>query len=408
MRPHGLDRNIPLLYLFLFFRDGQIWIPVWVVFLTVERGFSLTEVTAAEGLFLLCLIALEVPTGAVADNWGRKWSLALGALVLAVAVLIFAFAESFPVLLASFLLWSLASALMSGADMALAYDTLVAIGREREYERLAGRSVALSFAAAALATLIGGAVAGLLDIRVTIFIGAGTCLLAAVTAVALSEPRAVAHEHRPGLISTVRLAFGEVWKVRDVRTVVLLAGVGVAGIEGVQYLTQPYLHARGVEIGVLFSVLQVPMMVMGMLGGLLAARVGQHANGVRLLVALLLAGIASYAMLAVAPGLTAYAALPLLMGLAACVMPIASGYVNRRIGPERRATVLSIQGMVQSLTLAGLAPAIGAVTDGPGLPWAFVASGTVTAVAVAAFGPAALARARSAGPRPSLPAFADD
>ena len=61
-------------------------------------------------LFLLGLILLEVPTGAVADNWGRKWSLVLGALVLALAVLIFAYAETFPVLLTSFLLWSLASA----------------------------------------------------------------------------------------------------------------------------------------------------------------------------------------------------------------------------------------------------------------------------------------------------------
>ena len=74
----------------------------------------------------------------------------------------------------------------------------------------------------------------------------------------------------------------------------------------------------------------------------------------------------------------------------------------------RRATVLSIQGMVQSLTMAGLAPAIGATTDGPGLPWAFVASGSVIAVAVVAFGPAALARTRRPDLRPALPAFADD
>ena len=67
------------------------------------------------------------------------------AAVLGVAVLIFAFTQSFAVLLASFLLWSVASALMSGADMALLFDTLRAAGREAQYERLAGRGMACAW-----------------------------------------------------------------------------------------------------------------------------------------------------------------------------------------------------------------------------------------------------------------------
>ncbi|HEX6032378.1 MAG TPA: hypothetical protein VFY90_13180, partial [Tepidiformaceae bacterium] len=46
--PHAA-RNIRLLYLYWFLRDFHLWIPVWIVFLTVERGFSLTDVTGAEG-----------------------------------------------------------------------------------------------------------------------------------------------------------------------------------------------------------------------------------------------------------------------------------------------------------------------------------------------------------------------
>ncbi|MBK6563235.1 MFS transporter [Candidatus Amarobacter glycogenicus] len=129
-------------------RDFQLWIPAWIVFLTIERGFSLTQVTAAEGLYLIGVLILEVPTGAVADRYGRSKSMALGAAVLGGAVLIFAFTQSFAVLLASFLLWSVASALMSGADMALLFDTLKgrrprgtvrAAGRARDGVRLVGR-----------------------------------------------------------------------------------------------------------------------------------------------------------------------------------------------------------------------------------------------------------------------------
>ena len=108
MQPHTARRNIRLLYAFWFLRDFHLWIPVWIVFLTEQRGFSLTEVTGAEGLYLVGVVFLEVPTGAVADRWGRSKSLALGALCLAGATFIFAFTESFGVLLVSFLLWSVA------------------------------------------------------------------------------------------------------------------------------------------------------------------------------------------------------------------------------------------------------------------------------------------------------------
>ena len=122
------DRNIRLLNAYWFLRDFQLWIPVWIVFLTLERGFSLTQVTTAEGIFLVGVLVLEVPTGAVADRYGRSRSMALGAVVLGLAVLIFAFTTSFAILLVSFLLWSVATALMSGADSALLFDTLKAAG----------------------------------------------------------------------------------------------------------------------------------------------------------------------------------------------------------------------------------------------------------------------------------------
>ena len=120
------DRNIRLLFVYWFLRDFQLWIPVWIVFLTIERGFSLTQVTAAEGLYLIGVLILEVPTGAVADRYGRSKSMALGAAVLGVAVLNFAFTQSFAGLLASFLPLSVGSALLSGADMALLFDPVQA------------------------------------------------------------------------------------------------------------------------------------------------------------------------------------------------------------------------------------------------------------------------------------------
>src|SRR5258705_13891734 len=113
----SVARNIRLFYIYRFLRDAQVWIPVWVVFLTVQQGFSLAQVTAADGLYFLATTVLEVPTGAVADRWGRSKSVGLGCLVLACALVAFAYATTFPLMMCSFMLWSLAAALMSGADL---------------------------------------------------------------------------------------------------------------------------------------------------------------------------------------------------------------------------------------------------------------------------------------------------
>ena len=63
------DRNIKLLYAYWGLREFQLWIPVWIVFLTIDQGFSLTAVTGVESLishsgrallWLLCIGVLVV------------------------------------------------------------------------------------------------------------------------------------------------------------------------------------------------------------------------------------------------------------------------------------------------------------------------------------------------------------
>lgn len=403
-------RNVRLLYLFWFLREFQLWIPVWIVFLTEEGGFSLTQVTGAEGLFLVGVLLLEVPTGAVADKWGRSRSLGLGALFLGVSVLIFAFTTTFTVLLTSFMLWSVASTLMSGADNALLFDTLKAAGQQGSYERVAGRGHALNWMGVGVATFLGGPVAALTDIRFTILFGAGTCLLTALVAFLMWEP---AHERGPEeedapperYVRSIATAFGEVGRNREVRNVILLTGTAFACMEGLMYLVQPYLVNRGIEVGVLFSMLQVPTFLIGIGGGLLASRVQGQARKLMILLPAIAAG--AYLSLALAPGLTGYAAFPLMYGLASLLMPLATGHINRQVDSKRRATVLSIHAMAGSLMLAGLAPALGFATDEWGLATAFAVGAIATVASLSLFGPMVLARKPAAGTPGPVPATAD-
>ncbi len=148
-----------------------------------------------------------------------------------------------------------------------------------------------------------------------------------------------------------------------------------------------------------FPLLQVPMLLAG-LGGALVAERAMAQVGVKALLFGPLVGGAGYVILAVSPGLWAYAALPLIVGTSSLVEPIATGYINRRIGSEQRATVLSIVSMVRSLVLAFLAPLLGFATDQWGIAEAFVIGGVMTLVCAIGFGVPLWWRARRADVRP--------
>lgn len=395
-------RNVRLLFVFWFLREFQLWIPVWIVFLTQERGFSFTQVTAAEGLYLVGVMVLEVPTGAVADRFGRKVSLGLGAVSLASSVTIFAFTSSPVVLFVSFAWWAVASTLMSGADLALLFDTLKAGGREHEYERLAGRGTATTWGAIGLATLFGGPVAAWLGIRATVLIGAVTCLVAASAAFALAEPPRGSAAAGGGVAAYVRSiagAFREVWANRVLRLLVLLASAMVAGLETVHYLVQPYLLDAGIEVGALFSLLQVPLFAAGMAGALLAGRIEARLGAVPGMLAMGAGGAAMLGVLALAPNLWAYGALPAAMAAGSCTWPLLTGAVNRQVDSARRATVLSIGSMGLSIGMAVLAPFIGYLVDRWGVAPAFALGAGAAGLGLVLFGAPAVTAARSDGLR---------
>src|SRR5215207_9410627 len=122
--------NVRRFYLYAFFIQFQLWFPIWVVYLQEKRGFSLTQVTAVDIAFWLVIVLAEMPTGAVADRWGRKTSLLLGAISFATAIFFFGLADSFWSVLVTYVIWGVSMTLASGADAAFLYDSLVPLNRE--------------------------------------------------------------------------------------------------------------------------------------------------------------------------------------------------------------------------------------------------------------------------------------
>lgn len=380
-----LARNLRLYYAFRLLREFQLWIPIWIVYLTIERGFSLAQVGAAEGLFLISLTVLEVPTGAVADRWGRRLSLALGSATLGVAIFVFALVDSYSVLLLSFTLWAVAETLMSGADQALLYDTLKVLGREREYEKHAGRGEAALWVGAGVATAIGAPVAQVLSAQATIFIGAGTMVLTTAIVLAMAEPPRLADDedseaaglsYLGGVGRSLRIA----WSIPTVRYMILFGGALVASSVATGFLVQPFLLRQDVEVGVAFSLLQVPEMAMGAVGAFVAYRLVGRVGLQRYFALVLVLAVGMYSGLATVDFLGAIVFFYALTLVHSSIEPVATGYLNRRIPSDQRATILSLRSLTVGLMLAPMTPVVGIVVEQRSLAQAFALSAVVAAV----------------------------
>src|SRR5213593_4445054 len=118
-----------------------LWVPIWVIFLQ-RKGLGLTQIGLLESVAWLITAALEVPTGAIADRWGRKASIAIGTFLYAVAMFLILADALSPAFLLGYALWNSSMAFVSGADSALLYDSLKADGRAGDAPIFAGRLAA--------------------------------------------------------------------------------------------------------------------------------------------------------------------------------------------------------------------------------------------------------------------------
>jgi fucose permease len=136
--------NIWKMYLFGFLTDIFFISGVLVPFYTMWGKISFTQIMLLQSFFVFSMFALEVPTGVVADKFGRKASLALGALVIVAGTIIYSSYPSFYVFMLGEFLWALGRALISGAEEAIVYDSLKHLKEESSSKKIFARMESIS------------------------------------------------------------------------------------------------------------------------------------------------------------------------------------------------------------------------------------------------------------------------
>ncbi|MCA0970491.1 MFS transporter [Halobacillus litoralis] len=148
-------RNIYMLYLYIFLAQLFFDRALWVIYLG-DKGMTFGEIGLIEALLHLAIVLFEVPTGMIADLYGRKVSLVIGNVFSLLYGLFMLISGTFSMFTLAFLSMGLMVTFHSGAEQAFAYDTLKKEGREKEYTKVIGSMTALALLSLSLAKFLGG------------------------------------------------------------------------------------------------------------------------------------------------------------------------------------------------------------------------------------------------------------
>lgn len=148
-----IKRNIPLYYIYQFFWNMEFHAGNWVFFYLIFMNYQQL------GLFdTICFtfgMLMEIPTGALADKFGRKFSIVAGALSGTFGIFALTLGGSFRMMLFGYLFISLGWALFSGAGEALVYDSLKNLNKEKDYDKVISKSTTIGMITLIIATLLG-------------------------------------------------------------------------------------------------------------------------------------------------------------------------------------------------------------------------------------------------------------
>ena len=136
----AVEKNIWKICWFGFFSGlhfmGAVLIPFW----TDWGGLNYTHIMILQAVFLLSAFIFEIPTGVIADRFGRKPSLILATVAVIIGIIIYVSYPSFWIFAIAEVFWGLSLALFSGAGEAFLYDTLKQLKREKESKKYFART----------------------------------------------------------------------------------------------------------------------------------------------------------------------------------------------------------------------------------------------------------------------------
>lgn len=247
--------------------NKRVFLPLISIYLVAVGNITLVQLAVISSITALVQIVLEVPTGYLADRWGHKNSIVFGNLIMACSVLPYIFYPNFLGGLTASILYFGGYSFCSGAMQAFLHETLLSLGKGKDYARVMGKSQSYGL----LGNMVLIALVPLtysIDKRLPFILGFVCLFISFLVAVSLKLPpkREFIHEQH-----NLKKEFSFIFKSSGVVALLaffMLFGISSAGLDQTSVYRELVFKSVGVPIFYYGFILSV--------GSLLAAVMGRY------------------------------------------------------------------------------------------------------------------------------------
>ncbi len=362
--------NIHKLYLLRFLHSVEFFGAVSVPFFLDWAKLDYTRVFILQAWFTLWVVLLEVPTGSFADKYGRKNVILLSTVFWTSSMLIYGLFNSYYAFFIAEFIGAAGIALLSGADQALLYDSLIEQKKEKEGKVYLSHYDAAGTLGIVLGFPLGSVIAGssLLPypqtLPLTFLLTACLSALTFFVALTLHEPKKTAKTGRKENVIAMGISgFRHLLRHKTLRAFVINSTLISAATFFMFWFYQPLAGEAGIPLAY-YGLIGAGF---NLFGSLLLLHVKKLENlfGIKriiiysaLIPALLFLGVTIIKN----PFFVVFSIF-MIAGLRALRIPLLADFMNRHIESKKRATVLSGVSMIQRAVIFVLYPIVGALAD---------------------------------------------
>jgi MFS family permease len=343
---------------------GAIAFPVLVIYFQ-NLGFSFTQIGLIMAIPMIATLIFEIPTGAIADLYGRKFSVMLSFILGGVLTFIVPFFKELSILIVIFFLYAISQTLSSGADEAWVVDLLKYKKRSDLVQNYYSKILMLTGAGMVIGGILSGVTIVLIGIKGVWYVAGIGAFLTAIILQIFTKEHFVKRKIK--IKKALRDTFkkskeGFIYVIKHPVLFYFLLEIIIFSFAEIFALAwQPYFNKLGLGIenfGILFSVVGLiaifaPMASMSILKILKSEKnaliVTSLVNGVLMI---LLANATS-----LIPALILFI---LVYPLSVAVSPIASKFQQQFIPSKQRATInslfsaIAVPGAIVSYLIGGI------------------------------------------------------
>ncbi len=353
--------------------------PVVVLFYQ-DNGMGMHEIFMLKAIYSVAIVSMEIPSGWMADVWGRKKTLFLGSILGCGGFLIYSFSYGFLAFAVAEIVLGIGLVFVSGADSAMLFDSLKASNKTESYIKQEGRMTSIGNFAEAIAGIAGGFLATL-SLRSPFYFQFAVAAIAIPASFSLVEPKVHSIEQIQSLKKLVINLKNSLISNQNLRISLFLSSITGTATLTFAWFVQPFFKAIDLPVG-LFGILWTALNLMVGVSSVFAHKterfLGKKTSVIVIILMLSFGYIFSGIWISYW-GLVFLFIFYLVRGIAA---PIFKNYLNHYTESEVRATILSVRDFIIRITFAAVGPFLGWITDNVSLNTAFFIAGGIYFIAM--------------------------